>query len=202
MSDPDERPSLEGREPIGTATHVRGSLLLSSVQALRAAGLFDRYVAALNPAAETAIFSSPASHWHPMKIATDHYLACEALNLTIAQQVDLGHQVSDRVQGTFLGLLLRTARRMGVSPWAVLNNVDRIWDRVLKGGGGAQVIKMSAQSAHCKLAGLPVIDVPYLRNAWRGAFLAAIEPFCTRVTVTEVVEARRPGVVVYALSWS
>ena len=202
MGDSDVPSSALMRDPPGSATHVRGSLLLSSVQALRAAGLFDLYAAHLTPAAEAAIFSFPASHWHSMLVALDHYTACEALNLTMAQQVDLGYQVSTRVQGTFVALLLRTARRLGVSPWTVLDNVEKIWDRVLTGGGGARVRRISDHSAHCKLAGLPIVDIPYLRNAWRGAFIAALEPFCTRVLVTEIIEARRPGVAVYGITWT
>lgn len=190
------------REPPGIVTHVRGSLLLSSVQSLRAAGLFDRYAANLSAAAETAIFSFPASHWHSLLVANDHYAACEALNLTMAEQIDLGYQVSTRVQGTFVALLLRTARQLGVTPWIVLDNIEKIWDRVLKGGGGARVRRVSDNVAQCMLAGIPIVDIPYLRNAWRGAFVAALEPFCKRVLVTEIVDFRRPGVAVYGITWT
>jgi hypothetical protein len=189
------------REPTGVTTHVRGSLLYSSAQALRAIGRFEEYSGHLSVAAQTAIFSRAASEWHPMAVAEEHYQACEALGLTMMEQIALGHQVSDRVQGTFIALLLRVARNMGVSPWTVIDHVDRIWDRVFRGGGGVRVTRRGPKEANCKLAGLPVIDIPYLRNAFRGAFLAAMERFCERMVVQEVAEGRKAGVVVYRLSW-
>jgi hypothetical protein len=136
-----------------------------------------------------------------MGIAADHYRACDALGLSLTEQVDVGHQVSDRVQGSFLLLLLRAARNVGVSPWTVIDHIDTIWNRVFRGGGGTRVTRLGPKEVRCKLAGLSILEIAYLRNAFRGAFLAALERFCQRVVVSEVATGRGPGVVVYRLSW-
>jgi hypothetical protein len=72
-----------------------------------------------------------------------------------------------------------------VTPWAVLKYLPRLWDRVYQGGTGACVRQRGPKEAEVELAGLPLLGIPYFRNAYRGAFLAGVEPLCTKVYVHE-----------------
>jgi hypothetical protein len=193
---------VPGAVPRGVVTRVRSSLVLSSVQSVRARGLFDAYAGKLEDADRVAILQSTGSDWLTMRLAQAHYLACDALGLTLAEQIAIGQEVGDRVQKSFLGLLLRAARSAGVTPWVLLDHVDRIWARVFDGGGGALVTRHGPKEATVRFVGLPVIDVPYLRNAFRGAFLAATEPFCEKSYVQEIAARRTPGGCIYRLSWA
>jgi hypothetical protein len=188
--------------PRGIVTHVRSSLVLSSVQSIRARSLFDAYAEKLAPEERNAILESASSDWLTMKTARAHYEACDALGFTLAEQISIGGEVGDKVQKSFLGILLRAARSAGVTPWVVLGHLDRIWTRVFDGGGGAVMTRLGPKEATVRFVGLPIIDVPYLRNAFRGAFVAATDPFCEKSYVQELPAKRVPGGVVYRLSWA
>jgi hypothetical protein len=159
-------------------------------------------VTKLDAAHKDAILSVCAGVWLPMSVAMAHYRACDALGLPISEQVALGRSVGDRVQGTFLGTVLRAAKGVGATPWAALENVDRLWDRTFQGGGGATLVRMGPKEAISELIGLPALAVPYFRHAYRGAYLAAIELFCSKGYVLEVPKDRVLTSATFRLSWA
>ena len=197
-------PLLRPRDEIGVATEVRSTLLLGSIQSLRALGHYDRYVSHLDPAARETVLTSVAGVWLPMSYAIAHYEACDALALPLKDEVALGHAVGNRIQGAFLGLIVRTAKNAGVTPWAILTELNRIWDRTFRGGGGPFVAKLGPKEARVELIGLPILDVPYFRHAYEGTFLAAFEPFCNKVYVQETgpLLRRTPNEAAYRVSWA
>jgi hypothetical protein len=188
--------------PPPPATHVRSSLIVSSLQSLRARHHFEAYVERLPAAERDVIPNIAAGIWLPMQTAMTHYEACEALGLSPDEQVALGVAVGDRVQGSFLGVALRAANGMGVTPWIPLGNVERLWGRVFQGGGGVEIVKLGPKEATCRFRGLPIMEVPYVRNGWRGVFVAGMQPFCTKAYAIEVPRERKPLGAVYRLSWA
>ena len=189
------------RDADAVATHVRSTLLLSSVQSLRAKGLYDRYVTHLDGADKEALLSSVAGVWLPMSIGMSHYRACEALGLSLVEATQMGHDVGNRVQGSMLGVVMRAAKGSGVTPWMVLGQVGRLWDRTFQGGGGVSLTKLGPKEARAELIGLPLMAVPYFRHAYRGAFMAAVELFSEKVYVTEVPSRQSDVSGAYRLSW-
>jgi hypothetical protein len=189
------------RDGVGLASHVRSTLLLSSVQSLRAKGLFDRYATHLQPADKDALLNTVAGMWMPMSLGMSHYRACEALGLSLSDATQLGHDVGNRVQGSLLGVLMRAAKGSGVTPWTVLGQIGRLWDRTFQGGGGASLTKLGPKEARAELIGLPLMAVPYFRHAYRGAFIAALELFCEKVYVTEVHNRQSDVSGAYRISW-
>src|SRR4030095_11345767 len=117
--------------------------------------------------------------WIPIEAALAHYHACEALELSEQEQLGMGTAVGDRLQGTFLSTIARTGKNLGATPWIILMNLDRLWDRTFQGGGCA-CYKLSPKDARCELLGLPLASVPYFRNAYRGVFLVAMNIFAQR----------------------
>jgi hypothetical protein len=190
--------------PRGTlpeATRVRSTLLLSSLQSLRTRGLFERYVAVLDAAHRDAMLEAVAGAWLPMAVGIAHYRACDALELTAEEEAAMGRDVSVRVQGTVLDLLLRTARGAGVTPWAVLGALGKLWSRTFDGGGGVEVRKTGPKDARAELVGLPLLVVPYFRHAFRGVFQEGLVPFCQRAYVRESVEEATDTSAVFRLQW-
>jgi hypothetical protein len=196
-------PLRRPRDQIGIATDVRSTLVLGSIQSLRALGHFERYTSLLDPTARDTILNTVAGVWLPISLALAHYQACDSLGLPLEKELAIGYEVGNRVQGSLLGLFLRTAKTAGVTPWAVLTEVDRLWDRTFKGGGGPITTKLGPKEARVELIGLPLLTVPYFRHAYRGTFHAGLELFCEKIYVQEAAPSRSRSAMdgAFRLSW-
>jgi hypothetical protein len=194
-------PLPEPRATLPEATRVRSTLLLSSLQSLRTRGLFERYVAVIDEAHREAMLEAVAGAWLPMAVGIAHYRACDALELTAEEEAAIGRDVNLRVQGTVLDLVLRTARGAGVTPWAILGSLGKLWTRTFDGGGGVEVRKTGPKDARVELVGLPLLAVPYFRHAFRGVFQGGLAPFCQRAYVRESVEEATDASAVFRLAW-
>jgi hypothetical protein len=173
------------------ATEVRSTLVLASMQALRTHGVYDRYLTTLDAAARDRLVALVAGVWLPVSVALLHYEACEALRLPMSQQLRMGSDVGARVQGTFLGVAVRAAN----------GYMDRLWNRVFAGGGGVRLTKVGPKDARVDLIGLPLLDVPYFRHAYRGTFQGAIELLCTKAYVQELPAPTPRGSASFRISW-
>jgi hypothetical protein len=178
-------PFPASRESLGFATEVRSTLIGSSVQSLRARGLFERYTSYLSAEHRAAILESVAGHWLPIAVGVAHYTACDRLGLSVADQFEMGASVSHMVHGTFLGAVVRLARNAGVTPWTLLPNGNRLYGRLLRGGGGTQVSRLGPKEASVEMVGIPMLAIPYYRNAVRGIYHAAVALFCRQAYVQE-----------------
>ena len=184
------------------ATEVRSTLLLSSIQSLRQKGLGGRYEANLSPEVRETVLTCVAGVWLPMTVGIAHYEACNALGLSLTDEVAMGYQVGERIQGSLVGLLVRAAKGAGTTPWTLLTNVNRLWDRVFQGGAGVSVTQVGPKEARVDLVGLPLLHVPYFRHAYRGTFLAAVELFASKAYVTEVGRRGEASGATYRVSWA
>jgi hypothetical protein len=108
---------------------VRSTLIQSSLNTLRERGHFDRYVTLLDLAYKDTILGSLAPEWLPIDVGLAHYQACEALQMSHAELLEMGEIVGNRIQGTFIGTLVRGARTMGLTPWVPLTQIGRLWQR-------------------------------------------------------------------------
>jgi hypothetical protein len=185
----------------GSVSHVRSTLVLSSVQSLRAHSLFEHYIRLLDPTVRDMIESLIAGAWLPVDVALKHYRACDALGLSLANEIALGHEVGTRIQGSILGLLLKGAKGAGATPWTGLGFLDRLWDRVFAGGGGVGLVKLGPKEARAQLIGLPLLAVPYFRHAFRGTMLAGLELFCQRAYVHEHGRDQPESTFIFRVSW-
>ena len=119
-------PFPEPLETLGELSHVRATLLASSMQTLRARGLFERYSELLDPAHRSAVLDSVAGEWLAVEHAFAHYTACDQLELSVDEQIAIGRDVSRRTHETFLGLLVKLARGVGVTPWVVMPKINSL----------------------------------------------------------------------------
>lgn len=166
-------------------TRVRSTMLLSSVRSLRERGLFDRYIAGVPRALHEPILGAVAGTWIDVDIAAAHYRACDSLGLSVGEQIAMGGSVGEALNGTFLRTLLQLARTAGVTPWMVLKQYTKLWERIFD-GGDVEVDKLGPKEALVQMYGLPLFSIPYIRVALRGMHQTGFMLFCTKCYMTDL----------------
>lgn len=164
------------------ATHLRSTMLSSSVTSLRERGLFERYLAALPEQHHEAILLTLAPTWLPMEVALSHYVACDSLGLTAEEVTDIGRDVGRRIQATFLGTMARGSRAVGATPWLALEQAPKLWGRMIRGGGIA-VERTGPKDAQILLTGVPMARHGYCRFATAGIIESGANVFSKRAFV-------------------
>ncbi len=179
---------------------VRSTLLQASVGSLRIRNHFDRYRALLPREHHDAVLQTLAPVWLPIEHAIAHYEACERLELAASEQVDIGADVGRRVQRSSLSTIVRASKAAGVTPWLGLHSLDRLWTRLMQ-GGGTRVVRMGPKDARVVLESVPLARFEYFRNGFHGLVLAAGELFSRRFYVRTVQNACSASRLEYRLSW-
>jgi hypothetical protein len=173
------------REQIPLPTAIRSTLIASSIRSIRERGLLDAYREALDPQWKSTILDSIAGEWLDLGAGIAHYRACDALVFSALEQVAIGREVGDRIQGTFIGTMVRTAKNVGVDPWNAFPFTPKLYDRLFD-GGGCCVMRVGPKDATLELARNPLVRVAYFRNGMRGLWQGAVELFCRKAYLAEV----------------
>jgi hypothetical protein len=176
---------LDYPKPLERVTAIRSTLLTSSLSSLRERGLFERYDALQSSPHRHKILNAVAGEWLPLEIALAHYQACDALGLSESEQFAIGKDVSRRVHETFLNLIVKAARGVGMTPWMLLPRGNNMNSRLCI-GGGVRICKLGPKSVRIELARLPQLAIPYVRNGLVGLYVAAIELLAENVTARVV----------------
>jgi hypothetical protein len=187
---------------LGACTEARSTLITLSIDALRGRGRLAEYEALLPRHYREDLLSSVAGTWLPMRVALAHYEAVEALGFTTVEAMEIGRVVGDRINGTFLGTMVKMASAAGVTPWFILGNTGKLYERIFRGGGGVSIVKRGPKEAHVEVVGLPLVAIPYFRSAMRGMFQAACELVCRRTYVKEVAHRSGPANAALRISWA
>lgn len=166
---------------------VRSTVLLGSITSLKEEGHFDRMSAALEPAYRDTLLQAVAGVWLPLEAALAYYRACDSLGLSSDAVAKLGGATFTRIQGALLGTVLRMANGAGVTPWTILPQLQRFWDRAYQ-GGAVQITRVGPKDAHLEVTRCPLADSHYYRHALRGLTSSVLSLFCQKVYVHE-----RPG---------
>jgi hypothetical protein len=181
-------------------THVRGTLIVASLNALAQRGHTARYFAALSEENRAAVRAIIATTWVAEPLALAHYTACDSLGLSSHEAHAIGAEVGARIRATFLGTLVGAARAAGTTPWAYFESMPRMFPRVCK-GGAVGIYKLGPKEARAEWYGLRGLGVPYFRAAFRGANQAIVELFCTKAYVSET-RVLRGGDWAFRASWA
>ena len=192
---------------LGPTRHMRSTILLGSMASLRKAGHFERYQAALAAQHRSTLLDAVAGVWVPIDATLAHYRACESLGLTADAVIELGRSTFRSAEGTLFGAVVRLAKGAGVTPWTVLPQFQRFWDRVAD-GGGVRVSELGPKDARLDLVQCSIAESPYFRYAMRGVVGAVLQMFCSRVYVQETSDpqhpqrARTPGTMSVRAQWA
>jgi hypothetical protein len=158
------------------ATAFRSTWIVSSLDALRESGHWDRYVASLSVHREL-ILSTVAGVWLPMEVACAHYRACDGLGLSTSEVVAMVGGKGD-VRRAWYAAYIALATR-AASPWEVLLLLDRMWSRSVN-GGGVSIVRLRDEQARIDYAGCELFDFAYFREAVRTVLLALLTHVCER----------------------
>jgi hypothetical protein len=148
-------------------TGIRSTLIQSSLNTLRSRGHFERYLALVDPHHKATLLESLAPEWLSPEVAAAHYGACDALMLGPAELFQIGEAVGERIQGTFIGTLVRRARTVGLNPWVVVPHLERLRERLML-GGGLEVAKVGPKDCTVDVRSLELCTFDYFRAAFCG----------------------------------
>jgi hypothetical protein len=158
-------------QSVKPATTIRSTVLQSSVASLRQRGHFDRWLTLVDERHRATIVESLAPSWMPIEVALAHYAACEALELPLSEQMAMGEAVGDRIQGSFLTTLMKSARAAGYNPMILLSQFDRLYGRLFQ-GGSVQLTQTGPKDADVEVRGMQATCFPYFRIAFAGVVRA------------------------------
>jgi len=187
------------RAPI--ATHLRSTMIATSVAALRARGHFDAYRAELDPALRDELPATVAGLWLPMSRGIAHYEACDRLHLPSAVLLDIGADAGSRVAKSALSMVARLAANSGVTPWTIFVQSHRIWDRMFK-GSSVGIFKLGPKECRFEVIAWPLASIEYNRVSFRGILRSLLQPFCTQIYVNELTQLGTPLSVAYRVAWA
>lgn len=192
---------VELPSPLVPVTAVRSTLLQASLESLKQRNHFERYRALLAAEYHEIVLHTLAPTWLPIAAAVAHYESVERLELPESEQVDMGSDVGRRIQRSALSTIARASKAAGVTPWLGLSSINRLWLRLMQ-GGGAQVLKIGPKDATIVFEGVPLARFQYFRNGMCGLIQAAADLFSNRAYVRTVSQGCGPTRMEYRLSWA
>ncbi len=176
----ESEPHLRGSH----ATHVRGTLIGSSVIALKNAGHFEAYKRALPVAWHEHVLFAPAASWQPIEIGVRHYEACTALGLSVSEIAAMGNAVAALTSKSIFATAARVARESGTSPLMVLPLLPRLWARLFQ-GGCVRGYQTGPKDVRMEVTGCVLLESTYFRTALRGLGASLVEPVARKVLARE-----------------
>lgn len=171
---------------ITAVTHLRSTLLQSSLHALRERGHFDAWSAAIGPDHRATILEAVGPAWLPLEVGISHYQACDDLALPQQELQAIGQAVGSRVRATFLNTVTKTMNQTGVSLWTFVPQFGRLWGRLFM-GGSAMIAKAGPKDVQLDLRGLSLTRFAYFRHAFGGLVRAALLVLGARTAYINVV---------------
>jgi hypothetical protein len=177
--------------PQRPATHVRSTLIQSSLATLRTFGHFDAYAKHLPAELREPIVDTIAPTWLPIELGAAHYRACDQLELSEEQLVEIGEHVGDRMQGAFMETLTRAGRAMGLTPWVLLKRFDVLWGRLFQ-GGSIELTKVGPKDLTIEIRLAAPLHSPYFRRAFCGVVRAGFKYVGGRATHVRIARWEEP----------
>ncbi len=188
------------RATIALATHVRSTLLCSSLSALRARKLYDTYLGALPRDHHEAVMALVPGLWVPVELAVAHYGACDALPLTSLEIEDIGAEVSGRIHHSFIGVIVKISREAGATPWTVFAHSKKLRDLTWRGGDVA-VTKLGPKEARFEWAGIPCASSRSYRTSFGGFLRAHAELVSRKAYAQPLARYCSERTLGYRMSW-
>jgi hypothetical protein len=174
------------RAHVQLAKQFRSTWISVSLKSIRERGDFDRYRALLAKTFRDEILNAVPGTWLPMDAVFAHYTACDALGYSDRAILDIGSGVGKNAQGTALGTVANVAMSSGVTPWTIMSQFQRFWERIATGGGAVEIRKLGPKEARLELVGWSCAEIRYVRVAMRGVLLGVFSLFCRQAFMHEV----------------
>jgi hypothetical protein len=182
------------------ARHVRSTVLVSSLAAIREHGLFARYEPLVPAAVKDELFHAVVGSWMPIELANAHYAACNRLELSVDDQFAIGRTAGRKLSEIWLATAARIARAMGATPWTLLRQTPRFWERGFD-GGVVSVQQISAREVRAEVSGVELLQYGYFRNALRGVLWTVADLFSLQAHVYETTWRSFDEIAGYRIHW-
>ena len=167
-------------------THVRGTIVANAISNLQLAGVYDDYRSALPEEDAKVLFEALPVSWIPVAHLLAHYHAVDKLSLSRAQFEEIGRRNAQRIAETFMGLIVKQVRSLGVDTLkqAALK-IGSVHDRMWRGGGCA-VIELGPKDLAFEFHGCPFAHIRAFRAGYESYGQALAEAFCKVAYVKQV----------------
>ncbi len=109
--------------------------------------------------------------------------------------------MGDRVQGTMLGLVVRTAKAIEMSPWLGLSQCTKLYDRLFD-GGSVKLVKLGPKEARMEVVNNPLFGLAYFRNGFRGLVCTGARFFCEKIYAHELPKLTSETALGIRISWA
>ena len=189
------------KSQIANATHFRSTWLTASQGTLRTRGLRERYEAQVAPEHRDVLFNIVAGVWLPMELARAHYTACDRLGLPNDELLEIGAEATRKANKTHITFVAHMAQVAGVTPWTMLAQTPRIWERTFRGGGAIAVARLGPKDARLEIVGFPVAGLRYLRVTMRSIVGGLLELYCERAYAKDIPTLCDERVLAMRLAW-
>jgi hypothetical protein len=173
---------------------------MSSQTRLRDEGLFGEYEKHLDPIHQRVLLETSVARWLDIELGLAHYAACDALRLGPNRVAEIGQGMGMQRRGTFLGVAVGLAAGIGVTPWTVLAQADRLWKRAFQ-GGAMGTLKTGESEARIEVVGWPCARIAYCRHALRGLVLGVMGLLSPNVSLHEIGPLHKDSAIAYRLAW-
>jgi hypothetical protein len=182
-------------------TGIRSTMVVVSREGLKERGHFAEYARLLSADVQTRLEQAVAGTWLPIEIGEAHYLACDALSLTLNERRELGGRSLKRLRETLMGTMAKTLGASGiVSLWDVLQRYHVFYERSFA-GGGTRVWKAGPKEALLEVGGFPLARISYLRHAYGGLLTEGARFFNPSSLVAEVPRLCTDTSLGFRISW-
>ena len=188
------------RDAAPRVTRVRSTLIAASLHGIRNMGWEARYLAALPKELHFEMQMLTAGSWVPLSVGTAHYTACEEMGLGAREMDAIGSDVSLRTQRTFVGTLGKAVGGAGATPWLLIQNMHRIWDRMFDGGDLA-AYKVGPKEGLVVLVGCTLLDISYFRFGFLAYYRALARMLSRAAYTKESPTHRSQGRIGFRISW-
>jgi hypothetical protein len=179
---------------------VRGFVFLSGLRWMERHGLYDKFIGLLPESFRARPQMMTTSEWIPLDEALIAYAACDGLELSVTDQIEVGREVVLANNGVVINTIARLVGQVS-SPWLAMKHADRAWGRSNRGGAVA-IYKLSEKQARLEFWQCPLARSPFFVTSMRGAIAVGLEPFCERVTVTDIPEQTTKDGFALRATWS
>jgi hypothetical protein len=166
-------------ERVRPAEHIRSTIILAAVNALKERGRFEAWSAALDPVSREALTNVIAGSWVPVEIAMVHYRACDSLGLAHDEIVGIGQSVGTSAHGNLFHVLKKVVTTIGATPWTLAEHYERLWTRAFD-GGGFRIMRAGPKDSSIEVQRVPMSSSSYFRAAFCGVNLAALNLVTTK----------------------
>jgi hypothetical protein len=171
-------------------THIRNTLVSSSVQTLKALGFLERYLRVLPSAYHDEMLAPRAPGWMAVEEAAVHYKACDDMNLAQAEIDLLSETVAKSVAGLLLSTFTRSSRSLEADPWLSLSQTERLFSR-LNQGGAVRVVRRAANEALFEVRGGRLYTIPYYEMGHHAMLRASVLLFAKTATTRTLAATDR-----------